>query len=76
MEKTKANKNCINSLFTISTANENVKLTLDYRPVLQVETSTFLGATLDLQLLWKTHIKTAEKRVYKELSLMKKLAGT
>ena len=66
----------VSTLFSLSTSKENVKLTLDNHPVPQVETPTFLGTTLDSRLSWKAHIETTEKRAYKKLSLMKKLAGT
>ena len=66
----------VSTLFSLSTSTENIKLTLDNHPVPQVETPTFLGTTLDSRLSWKTHIETNEKRAYKKLSLMKKLAGT
>ena len=69
-------KIAVATLFSLSTSKENVKLTLDNHPVPQVETPTFLGFTLDSRLSWKTHIETTEKRAYKKLSLMKKLAGT
>ena len=35
-----------------------------------------LPSTLDSRLSWKAQIETTEKRSYKKLSLMKKLAGT
>jgi len=66
----------VTTLFSLSTSKEKVKLKLDDHPVPQVETPTFLGATLDSRLTWKSHIEAVEKRAYKKLSLMKKLAGT
>ena len=45
-------------------------------PVQQVETPTFLGATLDSHPMWKDHIEGLEERAIKKLSLMKKLKGT
>ena len=64
------------TLFSLSTTKEKVKLTLEDHPVPQVETPTFLGATLDSRLTWKAHIEAVEERAIKKLSLMKKLAGT
>ena len=51
----------VSTLLSLSTPKENIKWTLDYHPLLQVETPTFLGATLDPRLSWKSHIETVEK---------------
>ena len=51
-------------------------LTLGEQLMPQVDTATFLGATLDTQLTWKPHLEDIEARTRKKLSLVKKLAGT
>ena len=58
--------NTVSTLFSLSTSKENVKLTLDNHPVPQVETSTFLGITLDSRLSWKTHKSIQETLPHEE----------
>ena len=55
----------VTTLFSLSTSKEKVKLKLDDHPVPQVETPTFLGATLDSSLTWKSHIEVIEKSVHR-----------
>lgn len=61
----------ISTLFSLSTAKEKVKLTLEDQQVPQVDTPTFLGVTLDTRLTWKPNIEAVEARSIKRFSLMK-----
>ena len=66
----------VSTLFTLSTAKEKVSLRWNNLPVPQVETSTFLGVTLDTRLTWKPHLEAVEAKATRKLAIMKKLAGT
>ena len=62
----------VSTLFTLSTAKEKVSLKLNNQPVSQVETTTFIGITLDTRLTWKPHLKAVEVKDIRKLAIMKK----
>ena len=64
------------TLFSLSTANETVKLKLREQPLPQTDTPTFLGIKLDTRLTWKPQIEEMERKGVRKLALLKKLAGT
>ena len=64
------------TLFSLSTVKEKVMLKLEDMPVPQVDNPTFLGITLDMRLMWKTHLETVAARSVRKLGLLKKLVGT
>ena len=66
----------VSTLFTTSTAKEKVSLKLNNQPVPRIETSTFLGVTLDTRLTWKPHLEAVKAKAARKLAIMKKLVGT
>lgn len=64
------------TLFSLSTANEQVKLKLQGLVLPQTDTPTFLGVKLDTRLTWRPQIEEMERRGIRKLALLKKLAGT
>ena len=65
----------VSTLFTLSTTKK-VSLTLNNKPVPQVETPTFLAVSLHTRLTWKPHREAVEAKAIKKLAMMKKLVGT
>ena len=47
------------ALFSLSTQAQKIKVIMDDQVLLQTDTSTFLGVTLDKRLTWRTHIQAA-----------------
>ena len=64
------------SLFSLSNTKESIQLKVNNQQIPQEDTPTFLGVKLDKKLTWNPHIREAEKKATKRLSLLKKLAGT
>ncbi|KAK7097663.1 hypothetical protein V1264_004608 [Littorina saxatilis] len=62
--------------FSLSNSKETLQLTINNQAIPQEDTPTYLGIKLDKKLTWNPHIKEAEKRATRRLSIMKKLAGT
>lgn len=63
-------------LFSLSTKKEEINLHMGTQPIPQVESTVFLGGTVDKRLTWNPHIQAIQEKAIKKLSLMKKLAGT
>ncbi|XP_064622623.1 uncharacterized protein LOC135484859 [Lineus longissimus] len=63
-------------LFSLSTKKEEINLHMGTQPIPQVESTVFLGGTIDKRLTWNPHIQAIQEKAIKKLSLMKKLAGT
>ena len=70
------NTKTTSTLFSLSTANQQVKLKLQGQALPQTDTPTFLGIKLDTRLTWKPQIEEMERRGIRKLALLKKLAGT
>ena len=65
-----------NTLFSLSTSKEQIKLHLKDEIVPQTDTPTFLGVKLDTRRTCKPQIEKMERSSLQKLVLMRKLAGT
>ena len=73
----KLNKNkTVNSVFSLSTQKESIKVKLEEDVLPQVDTPTFLGVKLESRLTWKPHLEEMEARGRRRLAIMRKLSGT
>ena len=66
----------VTSVFSLSTAKENIQIKLGNSILPQVDTPTFLGVKLDTRLTWNPHLQETEARSIRKLGIMKKLSGT
>ena len=64
------------TIFSLSTKQQSIKLTLDKIVLEKNDNPTYLGVTFDPRLTWRNQIDNAQKKGIQRLALMKKLAGS